>query len=91
MTTPARISVELYGIARRRAGTDRAAAAGRSLGEVLADLGRQFPALAEACFDGGRLKPGFVANLGGDRFVTDPHTPLGEATSLLILSADAGG
>ena len=85
------ITVELYGIARRRAGTANATAAGRCLGDVLADLARQFPELAEACFDGGRLKPGFVANVDGDRFVSDPQTPLGGETSLLILSADAGG
>ena len=38
-----------------------------------------------------RLQPSFVANLNGDRFVSDPGTPLGEGDSVLILSADAGG
>ena len=35
--------------------------------------------------------PRFVANLNGDRFVSDPATPLGEDDCVLILSADAGG
>jgi len=38
-----------------------------------------------------RLHPAFVANLNGDRFVTDPETPLRTSDSVLILSADAGG
>jgi hypothetical protein len=38
-----------------------------------------------------RLHPSFVASLNGDRFVTDPATPLGENDCVLILSADAGG
>ena len=38
-----------------------------------------------------RLHPAFVANLNGDRFVSDPATPLGDDDCVLILSADAGG
>ena len=38
-----------------------------------------------------RLHPAFVANLNGDRFVTDPGTPLRAGDNVLILSADAGG
>ena len=32
-----------------------------------------------------------IASLNGDRFVSDPRTPLGENDCVLILSADAGG
>jgi len=85
------IAVEFYGITRQRAGTAMATAVGRSLGEVLCDLADQFPHLAETCFDGQRLKPGFVANVDGQRFVSDPRTPLDGETHLLILSADVGG
>ena len=38
-----------------------------------------------------RLRASFVANLNGDRFVSDPHTRLREDDCVLILSADAGG
>ena len=38
-----------------------------------------------------RLHSSFVANLNGDRFVSDPATPLAEDDCVLILSADAGG
>ena len=60
--------------------------------EVVVDLARRFPRLAEECFgeDGG-LKPGTLANLNGRRFVSDPATRLDPGDALLILSADAGG
>jgi molybdopterin converting factor small subunit len=85
------IHIEFYGMARLRAGVAQTTAAGPRLGDVLADLGRRFPGLAETCFEHDHFKPGFLANLGGDRFVTDPDTRLNSGDSLLILSADAGG
>lgn len=86
------ITVELFGIPRQRAGVAKTAAAGTRLDEVVADLAGRFPQLAEECFAGGRgLKPGTLANLNGERFVTDPATPLRPGDALLILSADAGG
>jgi molybdopterin converting factor small subunit len=85
------IRVELFGIPRDRAGVAQATAQGAQVGDVLAELAERFPRLAETCFDGQRLRPGYVANLNGDCFVTDPATPLKPGDSLLILSADAGG
>lgn len=87
------ITVELFGIPRQRAGVAKTTASGARLDEVVADLARRFPELAEACFrpDTGGLKPGTLANLNGRRFVTDPATPLEHGDALLILSADAGG
>jgi sulfur-carrier protein len=87
------ITVELFGIPRQRAGVAKTDATGARLGEVVADLARRFPRLAEECFreDRGGLKPGTLANLNGERFVTDPATVLAPGDALLILSADAGG
>ena len=85
------VTVELFGIPRQRADTAAARVEARCLAEAVAALSREFPALAEACFDGGRLRPGYLANLNGERFVSDPATPLADGDALLILSADAGG
>ena len=85
------ITVELFGIPRARAGVARTNSAGCCLGDVLADLASRFPGLAAACIDGRRLRPGFTANLGGQRFVTATETPLAEGDTVLILSLDAGG
>ncbi|MDH3717570.1 MAG: MoaD/ThiS family protein [Planctomycetota bacterium] len=85
------IRVEFFGIPRQRAGVATTTAEGQRLGDVLAELEHKFPGLAESCIRAGRLKSGYTANLGGDRFVTDPETELAADDVLLILSADAGG
>ena len=85
------IAVELFGIPRSRAGVERTTAVGGCLGDVLADLANRFPGLAAACIDGRGLRPGFTANLGGERFTTSPDVPLRDGETVLILSIDAGG
>ena len=85
------IQVEFYGIPRARAGVDKTKARGDCLGEVLADLASHFPELEEACIEGQHLRPGYTANLRGERFVTDPETTLSEGDTLLLLNLDAGG
>ena len=89
MTMP--VIVELFGIPRARAGVAAATAVGRCLGDVLVDLAERFPGLAESCLDGRTLRPGFTANIGGERFVTDPETLLNDGDTVLLLSLDAGG
>jgi molybdopterin converting factor small subunit len=88
---PMSITIELFGIPRRRAGVAKTEAKGSRLDEVVTDLACRFPSLAEECFSGGQLKPGTLVNLNGQRFVTDPATALKPGDALLILSADAGG
>ena len=88
---PVTITVELFGIARARAGTARTTAQGDCLGDLLADLATRFPSLARSCIEGRHLRPGFTANLSGNRFVTEPETILTEGETVLILSLDAGG
>jgi molybdopterin converting factor small subunit len=85
------ITVELFGIPRARAGVARTTATGHCLGDVLAELALRYPELAETCIDGRALRPGFTANLGGQRFVTAPETALGDNDTVLLLSLDAGG
>ncbi|MCC7417663.1 MAG: MoaD/ThiS family protein [Acidobacteria bacterium] len=82
--------VEFMGIARERAGTAEVTFPAATLGQMLAMLSTRFPMLGDIV-NGERLQPAFVANLNGDRFVSDPATPLVEDDSVLILSADAGG
>jgi molybdopterin converting factor small subunit len=85
------ITVELFGIPRERAGVARVEADGARLADILAELVGRFPRLADECIAGGRLQKGYLANLNGQRFVSDPATPLAPGDALLILSADAGG
>jgi molybdopterin converting factor small subunit len=86
-----RVTVELFGIPRLRAGVAQTDANGSTLGDVFWDLAQRFPELGEACVSDRRLKAGFTANLRGEQFVTDPNTYLKEGDSVLLMSMDAGG
>ncbi len=85
------VAIEFYGIARARAGVAETVASGACLGDVLEDLSRRFPRLAETCIDGRSLRSGFTASINGRRFVTSPETPVFPNDVVLLLSVDAGG
>lgn len=89
------IRVEFYGIARQRAGASEleldADAAESPLESVLDQIVRKLPGFGEESLIEGRLHPALAANLDGERFVSDPATPIRDGQCLLILSADAGG
>jgi molybdopterin converting factor small subunit len=82
--------VEFLGVPRHRAGISGLEVHADTLGQLLGTLAAQIPTLGELIAV-DRLHPAFVANLNGNRFVSDPGTQLGEDDHLLILSADAGG
>jgi len=89
------IRVEFFGIARQRAGVGQveisAEPAAMPLGQVLTVVGRQFPRVAADCLHGDRLRPGFIVNVGGQRFVSQPDALVYDGDCVLLLSADAGG
>jgi len=89
------IRVELFGIARQRAGVGEllfeAAGGPMSLTDVLTAVARKAPQLDGPWISGGRLHASLAANIDGQRFVSDPATPIRDGQCLLILSADAGG
>lgn len=89
------LRVEFYGIARQRAGTPHVqldlVGGETSLAEAMRQLAHLLPSFGSECLANGRLHPALSANLGGERFVSDPATPIRDGQSLLILSADAGG
>jgi hypothetical protein len=55
------------------------------------ELLRLYPRLAESTLGVAQLEAGYRINLDGQRFVTDPQTPISGGQCVLILSADAGG
>ena len=85
------IVIELFGVPRLRAGIGRIDLEATTVGEALAALGRACPSLAGAVITGPGLHPAYRLSLNGDRFVTDPATPLADGDALLLLAADAGG
>lgn len=82
--------VEFLGVPRERAGCDEVDVEADTLGRLLGTLAVRMPGLAELIVV-DRLHPSLVASLNGDRFISDPETPLGNDDRVLILSADAGG
>ena len=82
--------VEFLGVPRQRAGVSKLEVQADTLGELLGTLSAKLPSLGEF-IAAERLHSAFVANLNGDRFISDPGTPLSAEDCVLILSADAGG
>ncbi|MEQ8790242.1 MAG: MoaD/ThiS family protein [Pirellulaceae bacterium] len=89
------IRIEFYGVVRRRTEVESVEVDmvhdSAPLSDVLGELRLRFPALAEHCFDGDRLRRGYTANVNGQRFVSDPATLLHRGDALLLMSNDAGG
>ncbi len=86
-----RITFELYGTARSRAGTDRVQVEGRTLGDALLGLEAACPSLAGSVVEGGRLGSHYRLSVNGRRFTSDPARVLSEGDTLIVLSAAAGG
>ena len=82
--------VEFLGVSRERAGVAEVDVHADTLGRLLGTLAGQMPGLAEL-IDVDRLHPSLAANLNGERFISDPRTPLRHDDRVLILSADVGG
>ena len=87
------IHIELYGVPRLRAGTARLTVEGTSVAEALDALAHACPALADHVIrpEGGGLHAAYRLSLNGDRFISDPATPLADGDTLLLLAADVGG
>ena len=82
--------VEFLGVPRERAGVAELDVRAETLGRLLETLAARMPGLAEL-IAADRLHPSLAASLNGDRFISDPETPLRDEDRVLILSADAGG
>jgi molybdopterin converting factor small subunit len=86
------VNVELFGIARARAGVERVAVDAATLGDALRAAASACPGLVpEVISADGRLTENFLASLNGERFVSDPALALADDDTLLVLGAHAGG
>jgi molybdopterin converting factor small subunit len=82
--------VEFLGVPRKRAGVSEIEVQADTLGQLLGILAARIPSFSEL-INVDQLHPAFIANLNGERFISDPQTPFRQDDSVLILSADAGG
>jgi len=87
----ASVRVELYEVARRIAGVAVVEVQAATLGEALSRLAERHPELEGRVVFAGALAPHWRASVDGTVFVEDPATPLAPGSSVVIVSALAGG
>ena len=90
VSSPSEITVEFYGIPRRRAGRAELTVQAATVAEALGAVERSCPGLAGLLTEHG-LAPHFLVALGNQQFVTNLAQSLRPGDRLLLLSADAGG
>ena len=90
MQRAGQVTVEFYGIPRRRAGKESVTVAAGTVAELLSAVARELPQLG--LFDAaGRMSAHYLLSLNGRRFISDPGQALAPGDQVLILSADVGG
>jgi molybdopterin converting factor small subunit len=85
------IRIELFGMARRRAGRADFISQATTIREALDQLAENCPNLANMIQADGRLSPLYLISLNAGPFVSELHQRLKTGDRLLLLSADAGG
>lgn len=85
----ARVRVEFYGLARRRAGIAEIEVEADTVGSALEAIARECP--GSALLHEGRIAGEFLISLGGRRFVEDLKRAVPVGVCLLVLGADSGG
>jgi molybdopterin converting factor small subunit len=85
------LTIELFGIARLRAGCAAVEVAAGDLAQALDALVQRCPQLEPEVVRNGQLCDGFLASHNGERFLPDPSSPLAAGDTLLIVSSQAGG
>ena len=85
------VHVDLYGIARLRAGTATVEVAAETLGELLRELGARHPELEGEVIRDGKLEAGWLFGLEGLSFTDDPDAALMDGARYVLISAQAGG
>ena len=85
------VTIELYGVVRKRAGTDMVRVDAGTVGGALAALEKACPALAGSVVTSGSLGEHYRLSLNGRDFISDPERSLADGDRLILLSAEAGG
>ena len=85
------VTVEFFGIPRERAGVAMCVVEATTLAEALHAAGNQYPNFAESCLDDATPRAGYLVNINGLSFTTNPQTTLNPNDAVLFLSADVGG
>jgi hypothetical protein len=87
----ARVTIELYGIPRLRAGVASVTVRAASVREALVALGQQHPCLEGSIVCQGLPMPAYRVALNGDLAPLPNAQTLRDGDVLLLLATDAGG
>ena len=87
----ASVTVELFGVARQRAGRAELMAEGRTVGALVKNVVHSCPGLANLLNADGSLSRQFLVSVDGERFIGNLDEEFPAGSRLLILGADAGG
>jgi len=85
------VTIELYGVPRVRAGRRECSVSASTVADAVRSLERQCPELTGSVIIDGCLHAAYRLSLNGERFISDPTTPLAAGDSLVLVAADAGG
>lgn len=86
-----KVTVELFGLARHRAGCAEVIAEGHTVGDLLRAVANLCPGIGGFLNADGTLSRHYLVSVDGERFVGDPDEEFPAGSRLLILGADAGG
>lgn len=86
-----RVTVELFGVPRLRAGVASLTLEGTRVREVLLALGERCPALEGTVLHDGVPLPAYRVALNGDLAPASPDRALRDGDALLLMAVDAGG
>ncbi len=88
---PQLVTIELFGVPRRHAGTPAIHVRAGDLGQAIRALERACPGLVGPVIQDGHLLAAYRVSINGLSFVTDPATRLSSGDCVLVIAADAGG
>jgi sulfur-carrier protein len=72
-------------------GKDRVIAQGRNVGQLIADLERQFPGFKDQLLENGDVKPSIAVSIDGEMGTGGVLDPVGESSEVFFLPAIGGG
>lgn len=72
-------------------GRDRVAASGRNIGQLVADLERQFPGFADHLVENGDIKPSVAVSIDGEMGTGGVLDRVSESSEVFFIPAISGG
>jgi sulfur-carrier protein len=72
-------------------GQERVTVSGRNVGQVVADLERQFPGFSENLIEDGEVKASIAVSVDGEMGTNGVLEPVGENSEVFFIPAIGGG